>query len=180
MRTHTLSLERMQQTGKDGEGGNLCSPHFRAKGMIVSERLLSTGDHLAPQASLELVSCTRAMLAHFFFFWPPPPLPPPRVLFSCPPELRRTVSLSVCVPSSPSGFCLTLGQEVGVLEACVGVLLLHTPMPGEIPHQQVSGGHRPWTAHACPAGHQYPRISLALHLLACASAQHTVSDRPLV
>lgn len=66
------------------------------------------------------------MLAHFFFFWSPPPLPPPRVLLSCPPELRGTVSLSVCVPSSPSGFCLTLGQEVGVLEACVGVLPLHT------------------------------------------------------
>lgn len=41
--------------------------------------------------------------------------PPPRVLFSCPPtpQLHWAVSLSMCAPSSLSGFCLAAGTRGG-------------------------------------------------------------------
>jgi hypothetical protein len=52
---------------------------------------------------------------------------------------RTTVLLCVCSLAC-LGSALQLGQEPGVLEACLGVPLLYTPVPGEIPHQQVSCG----------------------------------------
>lgn len=146
------SLEWLQRTEEDGEGGTWAPPNLeqwvlgspKARASLKGWYLLETMFHHSCFSQHMNYAC------FFLFFWFPPLHPlhllPP--LLPPPPSPRMPLPLLDCATQDHNpclcvhslaylDSALQLGQELGILEACLGVLCLDTPMPDEIPHQQV-------------------------------------------